>query len=490
MADKEKNILLKIKAEDQTSGTLNKFKGSIKAAFSIAAVGLFVKAIDSAVDSVKEMAQRAGDLQEVSAGFARNFGKQTDALKKLQDASAGMIDNYDLMRIASKSANMQVTTDVTKLGKVMQTAQILSDEMGTDFQDTYEQLVEGIGKGSDRMLKALGIIVPQALSEAMTKMSDTQKTAALLNYVIEQGVSMAAQYGDANLSISDKLLILQSTFQNLKDSITLALAPVFDEGLNSILRWVKTLQEVAPEGIDKIQSKLEGEDGLIGTLMNLVSNTDMTDDQFKTLVEGVWKEFVDALTKDGGIIDSINATAKEFSEFIKSGDAETMITQFKNVMTAADAVAKAILGINSAFLAVSALWNTNSNKLATINTGIGNKISAKELIATGKNIIPQENVNNVTQLNTNLSAKYGLTKATGGMASGWTMAGENGPEIVKLPSGSHVYNNEDSKGMIGSGITININAPTYGINDLRNSILEAVNEATAKQNRLANYNLL
>lgn len=83
-------------------------------------------------------------------------------------------------------------------------------------------------------------------------------------------------------------------------------------------------------------------------------------------------------------------------------------------------------------------------------------------------------------------------KATGGITSGgMTMVGEAGPELVKLPRGSHVYNNTDSKQMIGGGgITINVNAPVTGVDNLKATIIEAVNEATARQNRLANYNLL
>jgi len=83
-------------------------------------------------------------------------------------------------------------------------------------------------------------------------------------------------------------------------------------------------------------------------------------------------------------------------------------------------------------------------------------------------------------------------RATGGVTTGgWTMVGERGAELVSLPRGSHVYNSEDTKQMVGNnGITINVNAPVTGVDNLKAVILEAVNEATERQNRLANYNLL
>lgn len=41
------------------------------------------------------------------------------------------------------------------------------------------------------------------------------------------------------------------------------------------------------------------------------------------------------------------------------------------------------------------------------------------------------------------------TRASGGPASGLTLVGEKGPEIVSLPSGSYVHSNEDSQKMVG-----------------------------------------
>lgn len=40
---------------------------------------------------------------------------------------------------------------------------------------------------------------------------------------------------------------------------------------------------------------------------------------------------------------------------------------------------------------------------------------------------------------------------------GMTWVGERGPELVNLPRGSRIYNNQDSMQMAGSGVTINVN---------------------------------
>ena len=52
-------------------------------------------------------------------------------------------------------------------------------------------------------------------------------------------------------------------------------------------------------------------------------------------------------------------------------------------------------------------------------------------------------------------------KAMGGPASGLTVVGEKGPELVNLPRGSHVYSNNDSR-QIAAGSTNNITVNVQG----------------------------
>ena len=54
--------------------------------------------------------------------------------------------------------------------------------------------------------------------------------------------------------------------------------------------------------------------------------------------------------------------------------------------------------------------------------------------------------------------------ATGGVSpGGMTLVGERGPELVNLPGGSRVYSNQDTRGMMGGGTTVNLNIASGGI---------------------------
>lgn len=59
------------------------------------------------------------------------------------------------------------------------------------------------------------------------------------------------------------------------------------------------------------------------------------------------------------------------------------------------------------------------------------------------------------------------TRASGGWASGLTMVGERGPELVNLPRGSYVHSNEESQAMAGP--TVNFAAGSIVINNPRSA---------------------
>lgn len=75
-------------------------------------------------------------------------------------------------------------------------------------------------------------------------------------------------------------------------------------------------------------------------------------------------------------------------------------------------------------------------------------------------------------------------KATGGYASGLTLVGERGAELVNLPSGSYVHNAESTKGMMG-GVTVNFNNPTVRSDNDLQAIISAVKQTLGRENELA-----
>ena len=72
-----------------------------------------------------------------------------------------------------------------------------------------------------------------------------------------------------------------------------------------------------------------------------------------------------------------------------------------------------------------------------------------------------------------------LGRATGGPASGLTVVGERGPELLNLPAGSRVHSNSASRGMAGNTINVHVNgrvgASDAEIRDIANKVAREIN---------------
>ena len=70
---------------------------------------------------------------------------------------------------------------------------------------------------------------------------------------------------------------------------------------------------------------------------------------------------------------------------------------------------------------------------------------------------------------------FGRGRAGGGWAGGMTLVGERGPEIVNLPRGSYV-NSHGSGSMGGGSNTFHFHGAVYGVEDLKEAVVEAVRD--------------
>jgi hypothetical protein len=418
-----KKVLIEVGLDDKASAGLKKLQTStnsasqsIKAGFGKAmiAVTAVTAAVTGATVAVMKMAERAGKIQGLALGFERNFGSMEEALESFRRASQGMVSDFDLMQTANRAALLGVTKNVDELSKLMVTARLRGREMGMDMTTAFNDIVTGIGRGSPLILDNLGIKIPDAIKASMEKMGEAEKTQALLNFAIEDGAKIAKEYGDVQLTASEKAEILKSKIVNLKDEAIIKLSGPLSNIIDKIAEWV---------------------DLMAGDEMGLKGSIEQ--------VSSAWTNFMKATTGEA------------------LGPLDTLLTMLTG-------------------------WAYILGKIASAMSVVINKTST--LIEKYKQLNEEHPWNNPMTGITSLFPK----RATGGITSGgMTMVGEAGPELVKLPRGSHVYNNTDSKEMIGGGgITINVNAPVTGVDNLKATIIEAVNEATARQNRLANYNLL
>ncbi len=76
-----------------------------------------------------------------------------------------------------------------------------------------------------------------------------------------------------------------------------------------------------------------------------------------------------------------------------------------------------------------------------------------------------------------VSLQY-YAKGTTNYPGGWGIVGEQGAELVNLPGGSEIYNASQTRSMLGgSPIQVIIQAPVYGVNQLEDVVIRAVESA-------------
>lgn len=446
-----KKAIIEVQLEDKASAGLKKLQGStesasdkMKAGFNKVAIAVAATtaAITGATVAIMSMATRAGKIESLSIGFERNFGDMEKALQSFRKSSAGMVSDFDLMQTANRAALLGVTNDVDKLAALMITARLRGREMGMDMTQAFDDIVRGIGRMSPLILDNLGIIIPDAIKESMESMTELEQRQILLNYAIEDGAKLAAEYGEVNMTTAEKVDALKSKVVNFKDEALAQLSEPLGNIIDKFSTWIDKLEVAARVMKEKTSDEIFG--------MQLALK-----DETHGLIPAVDRMKL----AWGEMIESMGGENKTVMELMVE-----MVTGFAwGLKLLADAATAAMLAIDKLI----------------------KKMKERDKLNTEKFIENHPDGGNTWDYIFNKKASGGIT--SGGM----TLVGERGAELVSLPRGSHVYNSEDTKQMTGNGgITINVNAPVTGVDNLKATIIEAVNTATERQNRLANYNLL
>lgn len=504
------------------------------------AAQLALKAFDWVVNSVKNLingavefgkqmgqlavdtARRGGQIQDVFVGFEKNFEDNQKALKDLREAAQGTISDYDLMLSANKASMLGVTQNSEEMADLLEIARGRAQALGLDSTQAFEDIVTGIGRMSPLILDNLGITTAAykeqlEIMEANGKEMTTQeKQQLLLKTVLED-------QSQATYTLKTMWQQFDTTIKNAKDNIASGLVPIFTEIGTVVMPFVQTavenlstefvkfatdawprVKEAATEWknffidwwaenkvlvtaeVERLTTAITGEDGLLTAIWGIIDPSEESKKKLGELMtEGVQKLTNTLIGVDGkgGLVGAAKETIGRIQE-IDEQEWESITTSFTNLANSAVTLADAINSIATAWETLKKVGMISSRVAAGVATG-----GLSEVYQATKS--EQKRVNDA-MLNYTATEPSNLlpysTRATGGLASGLTMIGERGAELLNLPSGTRVQTAQNSGG--AGNITINVNAPVTGVDNLKASIIEAVNQATARQNKLAGYNLL
>ena len=184
----------------------------------------------------------------------------------------------------------------------------------------------------------------------------------------------------------------------------------------------------------------------------------------------------DALMKDGSIWDLIDGLLLVFEGFIRIIGGILIGVIGGLLVWLGASIIESLQNLSSRLkennITGAAYWLKMSSALV----GILAALAALVFIWTGAGIVYIFAAAIISAITTVLGFK-----SSGGPASGLTVVGENGPELLNLPGGSHVYSNRQSKSMVGGGNNIHVHvngrvgASDAEIRDIANKVAQQIN---------------
>lgn len=275
---------LKAKGSVESIGDAKNLEGLVKglgtAGLALGAVGAAMLAVKATMDAVFE----AEDIKAINQQFellTKNAGLAGDALKEgLVDASKGLIDDTELMKMANK-AIIEMGSSANKLPEVMELARKASAAFGTDLATNFDHLNHAIATGSTRQLRQMGIIIDshkamqeyaRAVGTTVDSLSQAEKQQAILNAVLKKG-------GEAFKGVSGDTKEAQNTYQQIivtlkemGEIIVLVFDKIFGDAVRKALKITremlsdtKKLMLVAfGSDAEKATAKIEGLTNQIG----------------------------------------------------------------------------------------------------------------------------------------------------------------------------------------------------------------------------------
>lgn len=258
-----------------------------------------VAAITALVGAFLELGNRGAPLQELGIAFdhlTASVGLTSTALlKDLRAASEGTIADFDLIKTAS-TALLGVTGDFGKqfgesLPKFLKIAKVEADATGRSVNELFNALVEGVKKGTPKLIESTGLIVDQkaayqdyakSLGITVAQLSDTDKSQALLNATLAAGQVAIDSLSGSLESNADKLDRQQATITNTIDALAIAVQPAFGTVLDATQQVLNQFQElgqaVAP---------------IFGGIVSIIANVFST---IVSIVTSIAQPFIDAFS--------------------------------------------------------------------------------------------------------------------------------------------------------------------------------------------------
>lgn len=291
--DKAANSVLGL--EKSITGSFARMGKVMKAALVVTGVATSILSIKKLSDAMGELAEKGEIAGSIAEGFEK-LGGSSSQIDIAQKSLLGMVDKYELMRIANQGLVKEIPAFNESFSKIAELGGRLANTLGTDTVGAIEQVTKALETGKTKQLASVGITInatkafkdygdqigvnASELDEYQKKEARQLASIAQLDAAIsklapitdslanaQQAVSRAWEEGSktAGIAINENEALIQvyREFEQALDDVDWAqLGKNAGDFFATLLSWAN---DVLPKIIDWVNSLTLGFEQMFGT---------------------------------------------------------------------------------------------------------------------------------------------------------------------------------------------------------------------------------
>lgn len=441
------------------------------------------KTLDSEMKLVTSSFDENTDAQEKATRTSEVLNKQIDVQKKRVDAlnemlekSADLYGENDTRTLKWQEAVNGATAELNNLERQLEHTQDAVEDMGDSVNDSaggmddLGEAADGAGGTIGDLAGKLGIDLPDAIGNVDLKGLNTDLLG--LAGVLGAAAGYMVEIGKETIELAENLKLLSGT----SGLSTTALQEWGYAGeqvgvsMEEIADLTKDLRKNAVAAVEGNEEMAKSFEELGVTLTDENGNIRDTDDLFNDVVyalanmeEGAERDTLamslmgegalklNPIINDGAdALDNMKQAAHENNQVL-SEEGVAAIDKFHKRLD--NLVSKINGSVRKAFEELALVFNGDWNWRGTNSMGL-----AVDSGRVGRN-----------------------ARGTDYWQGGWTLVGEEGPELLRLPQGTQIKSNAESTAMMG-GVNITVyGAEGQDVEALADEIMYRINDAVARQ---------
>lgn len=283
MADTNYVIDLILEAKNNATAELNKIGESVdnmkkkslqlseSTKKSLKQVGVVATAVATSVIAVwKKAVDSAIEMEPIQNSFER-LSKEVwvasdDMLKAMQKASKGTVSDFKLMSSANKAYTLWVIDNIEDMTLLLEWARLKWQAMGETMEEAMNDIVTWLWRWSVQILDNLWIVVKQEeayeryakmLGKTTKELTAQEKEQALQKVTMEELRKELEKAGDVQLTMWERLQIVNAQWENMKVKIWEALVPVLEELLKKAQPILDKLADFVANNPETIRQIVE-----------------------------------------------------------------------------------------------------------------------------------------------------------------------------------------------------------------------------------------